>query len=237
MPNEVNTDNIDETITARMVDDLQLKPLAEFEELLDLKNLQGESTGYIKVYAGDRIEKASTLSIAIAPGMRYFNIHIIPDAHFAVPRYLFEGMLAGHGSQVSTELFTDVDEPMSIEHLKSQYGKVNEIYNEARGDDSIHVEPSRQMHMRAFSSPFFLCAFGLAEDKLAPMENYASRYFAEFLAMHKAAVQLGDSAAAAKEARRQYVAKTLIAEDPDRHFVVDVYGEATTQAIEAASML
>ena len=80
-------------IESRLISELSLEPTERFQDLLNLKNLDGEVTGYIKVFSGDRIEKASSLSINMMPGMRYFNIHVIPDPQFTIPRFLFEGML------------------------------------------------------------------------------------------------------------------------------------------------
>lgn len=237
MIRETTIENFGVLAEQRMIDELKLAPSPGFDELLDIRNLAGESTGYIKVFGGDRIEKASSLSIVMAPGMRYFNIHIIPDANYDVPRYLFEGMLRTGGSQVSMDLFPDLDAAMHIDHLKQFFAPVTDIYNEARKDEDIPFVQSRQMHMRAFSSPFFLCTFGADERLLGKLESYADRYFDTWLVMHRAARQQTPAQAEMKKNRRSHVARTLIAEDPDRHLVVQVYGEETTQAIETANML
>lgn len=221
----------------RMIRDLALAPMKRFEHLLNLKNLQGDSTGYIKVFSGERIEKASSLSIAIAPGMRYFNIHIIPDAAYRIPRYLFEGMLTSRGSQVSMDLFPDVDAVMNIDDLKSRFDSVRQIYDEARRNENLRFENSRQIHMRAFASPFFLCIFGAPETALPALEDYADRYFDAWLGLYEDPVAVTPEEAETTRARRAHMARTLIAEDPDRHMVVQIYGEETTSAIEEANML
>jgi hypothetical protein len=224
-------------IEDRIVSELAVEPMPRFEQLLDLKNLNNESTGYIKVFSGERIEKASSLSIDIAPGMRYFNIHIIPDPGFRIPRYLFEGMLTSRGSQVSMDLFPDVDEVMNIDYLKANFTGVQKIYDEARQDQALPFENSRQMHMRAFASPFFLCIFDAPADALPALEAFAGRYLDEWIALHKDAVAVTPDEAETTRGRRAHMARTLIAEDPDRHRVVQIYGEATTSAIEEANML
>ena len=231
----VNT--LGQTIEGRFIDELPVEPVSRFDHLLELRNLKGERTGYIKVFTGDRLEKGSSLSIDIAPGVRYFNIHIIPKAEYRAPRYLFEGMASTYGSQVSIDLFPDVDKEMDVYWLIEQFGDVTKIYDEALADERYGFRPSRYMHMRAFQSPFFLCAHNVEEKDLPPLEDYASRYFDEWLKLLEAAPELDDVDAAARRVRRSHLAKTIIREDPDRHMVVEVYGESMTQAIEEASML
>lgn len=234
---ESNLESLGKHIESRFTDELPVVPVEKFAGLLDLKNLQGDSTGYIKVCGGDRIEKGSSLSIDMMPGMRYFNIHIIPESSYRVPRFLFEGMLTKWGSQVSMDLFPDIDAQMDVDYLIEEFTDVNEIYNSARSDPDVKFEASRQLHMRAFSSPFFLCAFDVDEDKLPRLEEYADGYFSEWKRMLESAPKLEPDSADARRIRRAHIAKTIIRQDPDRDKVVAVYGEACTQAIEAASML
>ncbi len=92
------------------------------------------------------------------------------------------------------------------------------------------------MHMRAFESPFFLCARGVAEADLPGLEAFATRYFDEWRELLETAQQLPPEEAASRRARRDHMSRTVIEQDPDRHLVVSVYGESTTQAIEEASM-
>jgi hypothetical protein len=224
-------------IEERIVSELALEPMQRFDNLLDLRNLKGNSTGYIQTFSGGRVEKASSLSIDIAPGFRYFNIHIIPDAGFRIPRYLFEGMLTPHGSQVSMDLFPDVDAVMNIEYLNANFGGVRDIYDEARKNEDLLFEHSRQMHMRAFASPFFLCIFGAPEGLMPDLERYATRYFDAWTGLYETGAAVTPEEAEATRARRAHMARTLIAEDPDRHRVVEIYGEETTCAIEEANML
>ena len=237
MTAELTIDTCGKHIEERIVSELALEPMTRFDELLDLKNLKGESTGHIKVFSGERIEKASSLSIDIAPGMRYFNIHIVPDPGYRIPRYLFEGMLTSRGSQVSMDLFPDVDEAMNIDYLKTNFDGVRKIYDEARKNDRLKFENSRQMHMRAFASPFFLCIFDTPEDTLAELETIAARYLDEWFGLYGNAVSVTPEEAERTRQRRLHMAQTLIAEDPDRHMVVQIYGEETTSAIEEANML
>lgn len=237
MNTESKLDTLGLAIESKLLNELPVAPVEKFAQLLDLKNLQGESTGYIKVVSGDRIEKGSSLSIQIAPGMRYFNIHIIPEADYLAPRFLFEGMLAGFGSQTSIDLFPDIDAEMDIDYLIEEFGAVNAIYDEARVDEKLEFKPSRYLHMRAFASPFFLCAFDVKEAELARVEGYALRYFEEWRKLLASAKKLAPEDGASRRIRRSHIAQTLIRQDPDRDMVVQVYGESVTQAIEAASML
>ena len=237
MNNASNIETFGRKIEDRLISDLPVAPVARFEHMLDLKNLKGDSTGYIKVFSGGRLEKGSSLSIDIAPGTRYFNIHIIPKAGYRAPRYLFEGMVSTHGSQVSIDLFPDIDKEMDVDWLISEFGGVTAIYDEAMADDRYVFTPSRYMHMRAFQSPFFLCARDVPEDDLPPLEDYAARYFDEWLKLLDSASESSDVDAAARRVRRSHLAQTIIREDPDRHMVVSVYGESMTQSIEDASML
>lgn len=226
-----------QTIEDRFISELPVTPVERFDHMLDLKNLKGDSTGYIKVFSGGRLEKGSSLSIDIAPGIRYFNIHIIPKAVYRAPRYIFEGMASTHGSQVSMDLFPDVDKEMDVDWLINDFAGVTEVYDEAVADDRYAFGPSRYMHMRAFQSPFFLCARNVPEADLPPLEEYAGRYFDEWLKLLDSATEMSDVDAAARRVRRSHLAQTIIREDPDRHMVVSVYGESMTQAIEQASML
>ena len=237
MSTESNADAVGQEIEHRLLNELSLAPVEKYDELLDLKNLQGDSTGYIKVVSGGRIEKGSSLSIQIAPGMRYFNILIIPKPEYLAPRYLYEGMLATRGSQVSLDLFPDVDKEMQISWLLEDFGAVTDIYDEAVADQRFTFKSSRYMHMRAFQSPFFLCAFQVADGNLPGIEQYAIRYFDAWRALLDSAKELESDDAAARRVRRNHMSRTVIEQDPDRHMVVQVYGEAMTQKIEAASML
>ena len=101
-------------VEKKLVAELGAEPMAEYAELLDLKNVRGESTGYVRAWRAPRMEKLACLSIDILPGMRYFNIHAIPDHHYAVPRFNFEGMVTGKGSQVSMDLYPDMDVVMDF---------------------------------------------------------------------------------------------------------------------------
>ena len=226
-----------QTIEDRFISELPVTPVERFDHMLDLKNLKGDSTGYIKVFSGGRLEKGSSLAIQIAPGIRYFNIHIIPKAEYRAPRYIFEGMASTHGSQVSMDLFPDVDKEMDVDWLIKDFAGVTAIYDEAVADDRYAFGPSRYMHMRAFQSPFFLCARNVPEADMPPLEEYAGRYFDEWLKLLDSATEMSDVDAAARRVRRSHLAQTIIREDPDRHMVVSVYGESMTQAIEQASML
>ena len=65
----------------------------EYPNLADIKNLQGDSTGYVRTYSADKLIKATHLSVNVAPGARYFNIQLVPEAQYNVPRFSLEGMI------------------------------------------------------------------------------------------------------------------------------------------------
>lgn len=232
----INLKNVGDAIEQRFLDALQARPAEQFAELSELRDLAGNNTGYIRVYEAERLVKASFLSIGVGPG-RYFNVHIIPDAALDIPRFLYEGMLMPMGSQVSMDLFPDVDAAAEVFRLLDHFSDAAKVYDEARKDPDFHFVPSRQLHMRAFSSPLFLLTFDVEESQLAALEHYAHGYFDAWLTLHREGAELSAEAAVERIARREHMSRTLIELDPDRHLVVQVYGEQTTQAIEAASML
>jgi len=230
----VNT--VGQALEARMMSELDAQPLAEFEPLLDLKNLAGESTGYVKSFTGERVVKGTSVSINLMPGARYFNIHIIPEPQYDIPRFLCEGMLMAQSSQVSMDLFPDFDVVADIDTYLEKYAAVGQVYEEARTDERFVLQPSRLLHMRAFSSPVFLLVFAAPEEHLPVLDAYANRYFDAWLAMHRDAQRLSDAGADARRALRQKIGDTIVRLDPDRHMVVEIYGEETTRLIEQASM-
>lgn len=69
------------------------------------------------------------------------------------------------------------------------------------------------------------------------IERYAHGYFDAWLKLYRRAAELPLEIAAERKARREHMARTMIELDPDRHLVVQVFGEETTRAIEAATML
>jgi hypothetical protein len=225
-----------QALEQRMLRELDAKPLEKFDQLLNLKNLAGENTGYVKAFTADKLNKGTSVSIDIMPGVRYFNIHIIPEPQYDVPRFLFEGMLMPQGSQVSMDLFPDVDAVAEIDALIGKYKSVGEIYEEVRTDDRFQLSPSRLMHMRAFSSPVFLLVFAVPPENLPALDSYAERYFDAWLEMYRNPRRLTDTEAEARRSRCEHIGKTIKRLDPDRHMVVNVYGEKTTCLIEDANM-
>jgi hypothetical protein len=230
----VNT--LGQALETRIMNELDAQPLTQYDRLLDLKNLAGESTGYAKAFTGSKLTKGTSVSINLMPGARYFNIHIIPEPQYDVPRFLFEGMLMNQGSQVSMDLFPDFDVAADIDAYLDKYAAVAEIYQEARTDDRFVLVPSRLLHMRAFSSPVFLLVFSTPTENLLALEKYAERYFDAWRDMHRNAKQLSDTQAAARQLRREQIGNTIMRLDPDRHMVVKVYGEETTRMIEQANI-
>ena len=225
-----------QALEARLAGELGTRQIAAFEPLLELRNLGGEATGYVRTFTGERLAKGASLSIDIAPGLRYFNIHLMPDPAWDAPRYLFEGMLSTQGSQVSMDLFPDFDVISEIDAYLDRFAAVAAVYERARQDPRFALQPSRLLHMRAFSSPVFLLVTGVTEADLPAIEAYGEAYFDAWLDMLRGAPRLPAAEAARRQARRRHVGEAVIRLDPDRHRVVEVYGEATTQAIEAASV-
>ncbi len=223
-------------IEARIIRELDATPLTQFDDLLDVKNLKGESTGYVKTFTADKLQKGTSVSIDVMPGARYFNIHLIPEPHYNIPRFLFEGMLMGPGSQLSADLFPDIDIPTNIMAYRDQFKNAGVIYERARLDERLDLKPSRLLHMRAYSSPLFLLVLSVPLETALVFEEYAEAYLDEWLAMYRNPVELDEAAVAERRQRRQDMAGVVKALDPDRHMVVTVYGEETTCRIEEANM-
>ncbi|MGI9329855.1 MAG: hypothetical protein ACR2QB_03990 [Gammaproteobacteria bacterium] len=233
---QVDISTIGNALENSLVRELGATPVAEFDNLQDLKNLAGESTGHVHVYAADKLVKASFLSIAVGPG-RYFNIHLIPRPEYDVPRFVYEGLLMAGASQVSLDLFADMDAEARVLDLPAFYGDAVEVYNAARQNPALQLQASRFLHMRAFTSPLFLLVSRAPDSVLPDFEAYAAGYLDAWFKLLRDADEIAPPAVADREARRQHMADMLIKLDPDRDMVVQVYGEETIQAIEAASML
>jgi hypothetical protein len=223
------------SIIERLIAELGATQADVFPELADIRNLQGDSTGYVRVYKADKLIKATHLSVNVAPGARYFNIQIVPEAQYNVPRYSLEGMLTVQGSQVSLDMFPDVDTFMSIQSVLQQMSGVNQVFEEAKQTD-IDFRPSRLPHMRAFCSPYFLNVFRATEEQLPELDRLANRYFDEWQKIFVGAEKVDAAAAADRAARRNHMSDSVIALDPDRQMIVQVYGEEITHAIEQAVM-
>jgi hypothetical protein len=223
------------SIIERLITELGASQTDAFPQLDDIKNLQGESTGYVRVYAADKLIKATHLSVNVAPGARYFNIQVVPQSQYNVPRYSLEGMVTVHGSQISMDMFPDVDTFMQIQPVLEQLSGVNQIFDEAKNTD-IDFLPSRLPHMRAFCSPFFLNAAKATEAQLPELDRIANRYFDEWHKIFAAAEVVDAASAADRAARRSHMSDVVIALDPDRQLIVQVYGDEITSAIEQAVM-
>jgi hypothetical protein len=234
---DTNEANLGQRVQEQIAADLALQPVAEFAELLDLKDLKGDSTGYVKVYGADKLERMAFLSIDIMPGMRYFNIHIIPDHHYKLPRFNFEGMVSTKGSQLSMDLYPDHDIVLDFDFIRHNYFPLSASYEKAKKHPLIHPEPSRLPHMRALCSPYFLLANKVPAEALADMEGFALAYLKTWIGLYKNAQRVTEEEAQCQLHRRQLIARTIIDNDPDRSRVVNVYGEQTTCAIERAAML
>lgn len=223
------------SIVNRLITELGATQVNEFPQLLDIKNLGGASTGYVHIYKAPRLIKATHLSVNVAPGARYFNIHVAPEVHYNVPRYSLEGMVTSHGSQVSMDMYPDIDVCMQISPFLEQMQGVRAVYDEAKQTD-IDFRPSRLPHMRAFCSPFFLNVFKATPEQLPQLDTIANRYFDEWLQLFQLAEDVDNVTAADRQRRRTHMSDTVIALDPDRQLIVQAYGEEITCAIEQAVM-
>ncbi|GMG86280.1 hypothetical protein [Biformimicrobium ophioploci] len=225
----------------KIVSALGLQPGEDFSDVASLTNVMGHDCGSVRVYRNDTrglIEKAAFLSIGMMPGMRYFNIHIIPKPQFNIPRFSFEGMLNAKGSQLSVDLYPDLDVSMNLDYFHQHYQRAHVAYQRARfEDDCLHIETSRLMHMRAACSPYLLLAYGIAPDNLEKFSGYAEAYLEDWLALCRMAMDLSEEEATQKIARRAGIMQAIIDADPDRDKVVMLFGEAITQRIEQATML
>jgi hypothetical protein len=223
------------SIIERLVGELNATQVDDFPELQHIKNLAGEHTGYLHAYKADRLIKATYLSINVAPGARYFNIHFMPEARYDLPRFSVEGMVTAQVSQVSMDMYPDIDLCLDIEPFLAKMSGVNAIYDEAKQTD-INFVPSRLPHMRAFCSPFFLNAAKASGDQLGMLDKIANSYLDEWLQLFAAAEEVNAAAAEDRQRRRTHMSDMVIAMDPDRQMIVQVYGEETTSAIEKAVM-
>ncbi len=221
----------------KLVSALNAEPIDRFADLHDLKNLKGESTGYVKTWTAPHMDRLASLSIDILPGMRYFNIHAIPDHNYLIPRFNFEGMISTRGSQASMDLYPDEDVIDNYSLIQHRYAVLDDTYNRAKKHKHIHIEASRLPHMRALCSPYFLMAKSVSAESVGEMQDWALNYVDAWLAIWKSAERLDEATANARLDRRIKIARLIIDNDPDRHKVVDVYGEEMTQAIERATML
>jgi hypothetical protein len=223
------------SIIERLGSELGVVQSNEYPELREIRNLAGDNTGFVHSYHAPRLIKATHLSVNVAPGARYFNIHVAPEVQYNVPRYSLEGMVTAHGSQVSMDMYPDVDTFMEIGPLLEQLHGVNAVYEDAK-KSAIDFRPSRLPHMRAFCSPFFLNVFRASGEQLPQLDTFANRYFDEWLKIFAAAEQVDEAAAAERQRRRTHMSDMVIALDPDRQMIVQVYGEDVTSAIEHAVM-
>ncbi|MCA0892042.1 hypothetical protein [Microbulbifer agarilyticus] len=234
---------IDEFATefeGHIVSALRLQLSDEFADLAALKNLQGTEMGFARVYTHNSglIEKAAFMSLTMMPGMRYFNIHVIPNPELNIPRFSFEGMLNPKGSQISIDLYPDLDVMMNLDYFKRHYRRVESAYREARFDKPVEtIEASRMAHMRACCSPYFLLAYGVASEHLRHFSRYAQAYLADWLDICASPEKNGPAETLARKLRRERIMQAIIEADPDRDKVVMLFGEELTQRIEQATML
>lgn len=230
-------DSVGQALEARFLAAVETIPDDRYSALLDLKNLAGEHTGYCKVFKGDKLLKGSMFSISIPPVGRYFNIHLIPDPRYRIPRFSYEGMLTVHGSQSSVDLYPDIDVAMDLENYEAQYQGVDKIYARAQENESIHWQPAREAFLRAMFSPFALLSFTIPEAALDDMESYADAYFSEWLKMYAEGRENNAADIAYIKKRRALMQVVMRERDPDIDGVIALYGEEKTRAIQDATLL
>lgn len=234
---DATLDTIGKAIEARFLAAVDAVPDERYADLLDLTNLAGDSTGYCKVFTADKLVKGSMFSIAIPPVGRYFNIHVIPEPRYRIPRFSYEGMLTAHGSQCSTDLYPDIDVVMDLENFEAQYQGIAEIYAQAQANERIRWQPAQQAFLRASFSPFALLSFTIPPAGLRDMEDYADAYFSEWLTMYERGQEYSAAARAAVAERRACMQVLLRERDPDLDGVIAIYGEEKTRAIQDATLL
>jgi len=230
--------NAAKAIEAKAVSALNAELVPEFDDLLELRNLKGENTGYTKIYRGDGPSKISSMSIDIKPGMaRYFNLQIVPDASLKLPRYVYEGMAMGHASQVSVDLYPDMDMISNLDWIMKKYEGISEYFNTLRKEKpEFGFCVSRTIHMRTFASPVFLLAPKISAEMLPDFESMAEWYFDYWLKMFSIAETSDEAETEARRQRRKIISDQTIALDPDRKMVTGVYGEELTERIEEGAM-
>jgi hypothetical protein len=234
---ETELDSIGQLIEARIQAEVEAVSIERYAELLELTNLNGESTGYCKVFKGDKLAKGSMFSMSIPPVGRYFNIHLIPDARYRIPRFSYEGMLTSRGSQCSIDLYPDKDVVMDLVDFEDQYRGVAKIYAQAQKNELIEWQPAEQAFLRAIFSPFALLSFTIPGAGLGAMEGYADGYFSEWLKMYAAGQENSDAETAYVTERRARMKEVMRARDPNVEGVIAIYGEEKTRAIQDATLL
>ncbi len=230
-------DSTGKALEQRVVDSLGATEAAGFDDLQPLCNLKGEQTGYTRVWHGEGLHKISSMSIDIKPGMaRYLNLQVIPADNLRAPRYVFEGLVMGHASQLSVDLYPDMDMVIHLDWMLNRYAGLIEYYNTLRKADAFGLQMSKLPHMKTFCSPVFLLAPALSIDAVPDFEAAAGKYFDFWLEMFVVAEQSDEAETKARSERRKIISDQTIALDPDRKMVTGVYGEEYTQRIEAAAM-
>ena len=230
-------EDVGKRVEERFLESVDATPDPRFDELVNLTTLEGQSTGYCRVYSADRLVKGSMFSMAVPPIGRYFNIHIIPEACYRIPRFVYEGMITSRGSQMTIDLFPDGDIVMDFDNFEEQYQGIGEIYERARADERFDWQPSRLHFMRAFFSPYVLLSFTIQEAELSAMEDYALAYFEEWLKIYSQGIENNKENTEHIAARRERMQTTMKHRDPDLPAVIAVYGEEKTRAIQDATLL
>ena len=230
-------DKLGDTIWQRFVKETGASQDPSFTHLLDIRTLDGHGGSSCLVFSADKIKKGSLLSISMGPIGRYFNCHLQPKAEYDVPRFVFEGMLRPEGSQVTLDLFPDKDLATCYDWYLDACGSLEPVFKEARSNESIAWEHSRQMHMRVFLSPLALLAFDVPPDQLMAFESYAHRYFDRWIELLNEAEPIPSDLASVRHERRALMKSIQIANDPDRGAVAKIFGEEVTASVEDATML
>jgi len=222
-------------IEEKLVAAYKAELLDDYADLGELINLKGESTGYTKVWKGEAGEKISSMSIDIMPDKaRYINIQVIPDPKFRLPHYVYEGLVMGHMSQMSVDLYPDTDMVANLDWMLENYQPAGTVFDELR--KTMELSISKLTHMRIFSSPMFAMVKTPELEKVMEFEGYAARYADCLFDMQAKAELSAELETHARRERRKLISDSIIALDPDRKMVVGVYGEELTRRIEEATM-
>lgn len=219
---------------ARIVRALDLKPAEEFSDIAELQTQQGAPGGHVRIYRAPGIEKVVDMSMELVAGMRYFFVHIVPDASLDAPRYVFDSVVTVQGTRASIDLYPDFDMTSDIDCLTRKFAGLNRIYDAAIDDTEIVFSPSRLAHIRAVCSPFFLGVFSAQHFLLPKLEVYAQRYFDEWRNLFSQAKSISAAKTQQKRARREVITEAIVGGDYMRRTVSDIYGHEIARKVEQA---
>lgn len=107
---------------------LALKPDNSFDDLLNIKTLEGQSIGAITVYSGERIKKMVVSEFVMGPGPATSLVAIIPSTDFAVPRFGSDMSQMGELLHLDTDLFPPFELAKYPDYLQANYPELKTAY-------------------------------------------------------------------------------------------------------------